>query len=65
MPVLYSFYPNVNPGFKIVQQPNNIIYLPLNADFITGIRIQLTDQNGIPIDLQNEIITLRLQLKYM
>ena len=25
-PVIYSFFPNVGPGYKIIQSPNNLVY---------------------------------------
>ena len=29
-PVIYSFIPNVAPGYKVVEKPYNLIYLPVN-----------------------------------
>ena len=37
-PVLYSFFPNVKPGYKVVQDPVNVVYLPINGDQIQNIR---------------------------
>ena len=28
---LHSFYPSVEPGFKIIESPTNVIYLPVNV----------------------------------
>lgn len=33
-PVIYSFFPNVSPGFKIVEKPRNLVYLPINQKAI-------------------------------
>jgi len=63
-PVIYSFFPNVQPGGKIVQEPKTITFLSVNRDFVESIRIWLTDQNGKPIDFRGEKITLRITLKY-
>ena len=51
-PVLYSFFPNVRPGAKIVKEPTTITYLPLNRSFIQSIRIWITDQDGRPLDFR-------------
>jgi hypothetical protein len=32
--VIYSFFPNVSPGYKIVENPINLISLPLNTHSI-------------------------------
>ena len=62
-PVLYSFFPNVKPGYKVVQDPINVVYLPINGDQIQNIRIWLTDQDGHALDFRGETITCRLSFK--
>ena len=62
-PVLYSFFPNVKPGYKVVQDPVNVVYLPINGDQIQNIRIWLTDQDGHALDFRGETITCRLSFK--
>ncbi len=63
-PTLYSFYPNVSPGYKIVERPNpSLIYYPLSRHDISRIRVWLTDQNGNSIDLRGEIITIRIHVR--
>lgn len=62
-PVLYSFFPNSKPGYKIVQDPVNVVYLPINAEHIQNIRIWLTDQDGNALDFRGETITCRLNFK--
>ena len=62
-PTIYSFFPNVNPGYKIVQNPINIVYLPLHSKDIFKVRIWLTDQDLKPINLRGEKITIRMELK--
>ena len=60
-PVIYSFYPNVSPGYKIVERPNpSLIYCPVNISNINSIRIWLTDQNNNPIDVRDERVTARI-----
>ena len=36
-PVIYSFYPKVNPGYKIIQKTHNPIYLPIVRKKILGL----------------------------
>ena len=45
-PTIYSFFPDVSPGYKIIENPHNLLYLPITADTIHSITIWLTDQNG-------------------
>jgi len=55
---LYSFYPNVSPGYKIVERPNpTLIYYPLSRHDISRMGVWLTDQNGNLIDLRGETLT--------
>ena len=63
-PTLYNFYPNVPPGFKIVERPNpTLIYYPLSTHDISRIRVWLTDQDGNSIDLRGETITVRIHVR--
>src|SRR5271166_4506861 len=60
-PTIYSFYPNVAPGYKIVERPNpSLIYYPLSRHDISRMRVWLTDQDGNLIDLRGETITIRI-----
>lgn len=61
--VLHEFYPLVPPGYKIVEIPNTIVYLPVNVQRIHNITVVLRDQNGQPINLRNETVSLRLHVK--
>ena len=42
-PTIYSFFPDVFPGYKIIENPHNLLYLPITADTIQSITIWLTD----------------------
>ena len=44
--VLYSFFPNVAPGVKIIERPYERLYLPIITQDIHEIRLKLTDQKG-------------------
>ena len=54
-PTIYSFFPKVYPGYKIIENPHNLPYLPITADTIHSITIWLTDQNGNDLNLRGEI----------
>jgi len=63
-PTIYSFYPNVAPGYKIVERPNpSLIYYPLSRHDISRMRVWLTDQNGNLIDTRGETITIRIYVR--
>lgn len=61
--ILHTFYPTVPPGFKIVEKPTNLVYLPVNVNRIDTIRISLVDQDDNIIDFRDEEITIRLHLR--
>ena len=61
---MYSFYPNVAPGFKVVERPiPSLTFFPLSRSNIESIRIFLTDEDLNPIDLRGETITVRLAMR--
>ena len=63
-PAIYSFYPNVAPGYKIVERPNpSLIYYPLSRHDISRMRVWLTDQNGNLVDTRGETITIRIYVR--
>ena len=50
--VVYNFFPNAAPGQKILEAPNNLIYLPVTVDVISTLSAWLTDQRGKSLDLR-------------
>jgi hypothetical protein len=60
---LHEFFPKVPPGFKIVESPPNLIYIPVNTQSIDNISVQLVDQDGRAINLRGETVTVRLHLR--
>ena len=58
-PTIYSFFPDVSPEYKIIENPHNLIYLPLTSDTIHSISIWLTDQNGNELNLRGENLSMR------
>ena len=61
--ILHTFYPTVAPGYKIVEKPQNLVYLPLNTSFISDIVLNILDQDGNHIDFRGEAITIRIHIK--
>ena len=62
-PTIYSFFPNVSPGHKIVENPNTVIYLPITLHVIHSIQITLEDQDGNRLNLRGENITVRFHIR--
>lgn len=63
-PIIYSFFPDVSPGEKIIESPRNLIYLPITSSGTVGqIELGLLDQNANPIDLRGETVTVRLHIR--
>lgn len=60
---LYSFYPQQPPGYKIVESPTNVIYLPINTSNINNIRLHIVDQNSRPVNFRQEVISITLHLR--
>lgn len=52
--VIYSFTPDSPPGSSLVQNPMNLIWLPINAESFSNIRVRITDQVGNVLDLNGE-----------
>lgn len=61
--VIHEFYPTVAPGYKIVECPSTIIYLPVNTRKINTITVELKDQDGRLVNLRNESLSVRLHIK--
>ena len=51
-PSIYSFFPIVSPGYKIIEILHNLLYLPITSDTIHSITVWLTDQNGNELNLR-------------
>lgn len=61
--IIYEFFPGVPSGFKIIENPPQLIYYNLRERVINEIEIRLTDQNGELINLRGETIHLRLHIR--
>ena len=63
-PTIYSFYPNVSLGFKIVERPSpSLVFYPVPRNEINSMRVWLTDQDNESIDLRGEQITIRICIR--
>jgi len=49
---IYSFFPNVSPGNKIVENLTNLVYLPVILDKINKMETVVTDHNGRQLNLR-------------
>ena len=60
---IYSFFPNGRPGYKIVESPINLVYLPITLDTIHSLETSITDQNGNQLNLRGETLTMRFHIR--
>ena len=60
---IYSFFPKVSPGYKIVENLRNLVYLPVILDKINKMETVVTDQNGNQLNLRGENLTIRYHLR--
>ena len=60
---IYSFLPKVSPGYKIIESPVNLVYLPITLDTIDSLNVTITDQNYHLLNLRNEKITIRFHIR--
>ena len=63
MPFLYNCTINVPAGYRLSRELFNIAYKSLTTSQISHIRIWIVDQNGAPVNLRNEDLTVTLTLK--
>lgn len=61
--IIHQFFPTVPSGYKIVESPNPVIYLPISTKTINNITIKILDQDDEPISFSSETITVGLHLK--
>ena len=60
---IYSFFPNVGPGYKIIEVPVNLVYLPITLNKIPAMETKLIDQNGKLINLRGEELSIRFHIR--
>jgi len=60
---IYSYFPNVSPGYKIVENPRNLVYFPITLDKIPKMETVVTDPTGKQLNLCGENLMIRYQLR--
>ena len=60
---IHEFFPIVPPGYKIVEVPSQVIYLPIAVKTIDHIQLRIVDQDGYLVNFRGETITIRLHIK--
>ena len=60
---IYSFFPKVSPGYKIIETPVNLVYLPITFDIIDRLGVSITDQDDHLPNLRNEKLTIRFHIR--
>lgn len=61
--IIHEFYPSVPPGFKIIETPRYVIYLPVSVKKLENITVSFTDQDNHLINFRQETINVRLHLR--
>lgn len=64
--ILFEFDIDVEAGYKITKEPQNIIYMPIipeGRQFIDNISLRILDDDGDLIDFRGEKIIIKLELK--
>jgi len=59
----YTFFPNFLPGYKNVENPRNLVYLPVILDKTNKMETAVTDQNGKQLNFPGENLTIRYHLR--
>ena len=62
-PQFTGFFLDSSPGYKIIKNPHNLLYLPITSDTIQSITIWLTDQNGDELNLREGNLSMRFHLR--
>ena len=60
---IYSFFPKDSPGYKIIETPINLVYLPITLDTIDRLRVSIMDQDNHLLNLRNEKLTIRFHIR--
>ena len=61
--IICSFFPNVAPGNKIIELTVNLIYLLITLNTISRMETKLEDQDGKPINLRGEELSIRFHVR--
>lgn len=61
---IHEFCPSVPPGYKIIEIPRHPVFYSLNTTSIDKVDRVLKDQNNSLINLREQPITIRLQIRH-
>jgi len=61
--IIHQFFPNVSPGYKVIEAPQSVVYLDLQTNILDTVTLRIVDQEGRLVDFRGETITVRLHLK--
>ena len=60
--ILFSFNLSAPPGYKIIKEPNIILYRKINKTRLDSIQFFLEDNNHNPVDFNSETLTFTIQI---
>ena len=60
--ILFSFNLSAPPGYKIIKEPNIILYKKINKTRLDSIQFFLEDSNHSPVDFNGETLTFTIQI---
>lgn len=60
---IHEFFPVSPPGYKIIEIPSQVIYLPVAVKYIDNLQLRIVDQDGDIVNFRGEVITIRLHIK--
>lgn len=60
---IHEFFPVCPPGYKIIEIPSQVIYLPIVVKCIDNIQLRIINQDGDIVNFRGEVITVRLHIK--
>ena len=60
---IYSFFPKVSPGYKIIESSVHLVYLPITMDIINNLGVSITDQDDNLLDLRDKKLTIRFHFR--
>ena len=52
-----------NPGYKIIETPVNLVYLPIILYTIDSLNVSTTDQDDHLLNISNEMLTIRFHIR--
>ena len=60
--ILFNFNLSAPPGYKIIKEPNFILYKKINKTRLDSIQFFLEDNNHNPVDFNSETLTFTIQI---